>query len=258
MSRRRPVAALAALVALAGVAAGCAPEYALYPRLRQHKSGLGPIEIISVACFVPGGRGVDSLRSRELAQTMLRRGVQGLARKGYVAANDSGPAIPCFVDAQTRYLIGVPSGTGFFSPEAVNAGGSCIAGDTTLAEPQRADALRRLLGALRLPGDNAQLPDDSLRQAIVFHRATGFERVLVIETYVRTVPRGRQIAEGVVSGVLTLGHALMWEHPWTIVNVYLIDCSSGNVLWYDAGMLEAGGEPGALATLMATLVERLP
>ena len=48
MSLRRPAAALVALVAVAGVVASCAPEYALYPRLRQRKAGLGPIEVVSV------------------------------------------------------------------------------------------------------------------------------------------------------------------------------------------------------------------
>ena len=49
----------AALVALAGVVASCAPEYALYPGLKQRKPGLERIEVISVASFVPNGRGVD-------------------------------------------------------------------------------------------------------------------------------------------------------------------------------------------------------
>jgi hypothetical protein len=257
VSLRRP-AALAALVALAGVVASCSPEYALYPRLRQHKSGLGPIEVISVASFVPDGRGVDSLRSGQVASAMLRRSMEGLARKGYFAANDTGPAIPCFHDVQTRYPVGIPSGTGFYSPDVVDAGASCIAGDTSLADPQHAAALRRLLRALRLPGDNGQLPDDSLRQAIAYHRATGSDRVLVTETYVRTVGRGKQIAEGVVTGILTFGQAPRWESSGTIVNVYLIDCRSGDVLWYDASMLEAGGEPEVLAALMAAVFERFP
>ena len=118
--------------------------------------------------------------------------------------------------------------------------------------------MRRLLRALRLPGDNGQLPDNSLRQAIAFHRVTGAGRVLVAESYVRTVSRGKQIAEGVVTGILTFGLAPRWESPWTIVNVYLIDCPSGDVLWYDAGLLEAGGEPGPLAALMAGVFERFP
>ena len=84
---------LAALVALAGVVASCAPEYALYPRLRQRKTELGSIEVISVASFVPNGRGVDSLQSRQLAQAVLRQSMEGLARKGYVAANDTGATI---------------------------------------------------------------------------------------------------------------------------------------------------------------------
>ena len=249
---------LAALVALAGAVASCAPEYALYPRLRQRKTGLGSIEVISVASFVPDGRGVDSLRSRQLAQAMLRRSMEALARKGYAAVNDTGTAVPCFHDSQTRYLVGIPYGTGFYSPDFVNAGASCIASNASLADPQHAAALRRLLRTLRLPGDNGQLPDDSLRQAIAFHRATGSGRVLVTETYVRTVTRGKQIAQGIVSGILTLGHAAMWESSRTIVNVYLIDCPSGDVLWYDANLLEAGGEPGALAALMATIFERFP
>jgi hypothetical protein len=184
--------------------------------------------------------------------------MEALARKGYAAANDTGSAIPCFHDSQTRYLVGVPCGTGDYSPDFVNAGASCVAGNALLADPERAAALRRLLRALRLPRDNGQLPDDSLRQAIAFHRATGSGRVLVTETYVRTVSRGKQIAQGIVSGILTLGHAAMWESSRTIVNVYLIDCPSGDVLWYDANLLEAGGEPEALAALMATIFERFP
>ena len=78
------------------------------------------------------------------------------------------------------------------------------------------------------------------------------------ETYVRTVPLGKQIAEGVVSGVFTLGHIITWEHSQTIVNVYLIDGTSGNVLWYDASMMEAGGEPEAMARLMGSVFERFP
>ena len=248
----------AALVALAGAVASCSPEYALYPRLRQRKAALGSIEVISVASFVPNGRGVDLLGSRQLAQAVLRHSMEALARKGCAAANDTGSAIPCFHDAGARYLVGIPYGTGFYSPSAVNAGASCVAGDASLADPQHAAALRRLLRALRLPGDNGQIPDDSLRQAIAFHRVTGAGQVLVAESYVRTVSRGKQIAQGVVSGILTMGHALAWEKSLTIVNVYLIDCPSGDVLWYDADLLEAGGEPEALAALMARVFERLP
>jgi hypothetical protein len=257
MSLRRP-AALAALVALAGVVASCSPEYALYPRLKQHKPALGPVEVISVASFVPDGRDVDPLRSREVAQAVLRRSMEGLAHRGYATANDTGAAIPCFHDDQARYLVGTPYGAGGYFPDFVDAGASCIAGNAALADAQRAAALRRLLRALRLPGDNGQIPDDSLRQAIAFHQATGSGRVLVTETYVRTVSRGKQIAQGVATGILTLGHALAWEKSLTIVNVYLIDCPSGNVIWYDAGLLETGGESAALAALLAGVLERLP
>ena len=249
---------LAVVIALAGAVASCSPEYALYPRLRQRKAVLESIEVISVASFVPDGGGVDSQRSRQLAQAVLRHSMEGLARKGYVAANDTGSAIPCFHDYETRYLVGIPYGTGFYSPGAVDAGASCVAGNASLADPQHAAALRRLLRALRLPADNGQIPDDSLRQAIAFHRVTGAGRVLVVESYVRTVSRGKQIAQGVVYGILTMGHALAWEKSRTIVNVYLIDCRSGDVLWYDAGLREAGGEPEPLASLMAAVFEPFP
>jgi hypothetical protein len=253
MSLRR----LAVLVALAGAVASCSPEYALYPRLRQRKAALESIEVISVASFVPDGGGVDSQRSRQLAQAVLRHSMEGLARKGYVAANDTGSAIPCFHDAETRYPVGVPYADSY-TPNFVHAGSSCVAGNASLADPQRAAVLRRLLRALRLPADNGQIPDDSLRQAIAFHQVTGSDLVLVTETYVRTVSRGKQIAQGVVLGILTLGRSIGWEKSMTIVNVYLIDCRSGNVLWYDAGLREAGGEPEALAALMVAVFERFP
>lgn len=248
----------AALVVLAGAVASCAPEYALYPRLSQRKASLGPVEVISVASFVPDGRGVDSERSCEVARTMLHRAMEGLARKGYAVANDTGPAIPCFHDDQTRYFVGTPYGTDSYSPKFVNAGASCVTGDASLADPQHAAALRRLLRSLRLPGDNGQLPNDSLRQAIAFHQMTGSGQVLVTESYVRTVSRGKQIAQGVVSGIFTLGHAIAWERSRTVVNLYLIDCPSGDVLWYDAGLRDAGGEPEALAALMVAVFERFP
>jgi hypothetical protein len=256
MIHPRPAALLALLAAAA--LASCAPEYALYPRLQQLKGGLGPVEVISVASFSPAGRGVDSLRSRELALTIRREAVEGLARSGYAVANDSGAASLCRYDAGLRNRVGISSGTGSYSAGFVDASGACVAGSAPLAAPVHAAALGRLLQALRLPADNGMLPDDSLRQAIDFYWETGAKRVLVAETCVRTVSRGTQIAQGVVTGILTMGQRPVWQRSKTIVNIYLVDCPGGMVLWYDAGEREAGGEPGACEGLMAALLGRLP
>jgi hypothetical protein len=257
MSARRP-AAFAALLALAAALASCAPEYALYPRLQQLKGGLGPVEVISVASFSPGGRSVDPLRSRELATVMLRAAADGLARRGYVAANDSGTAISCRYDADMRYRVGMSASGGSYASKFADARGSCIAGSASLADPAHAAALARLLRTLRLPGDSGQVPDDSLAQAIDFYWESGARRVLVTETFVRTVSRGTQIVEGIVTGILTMGQRPFWEPSLTVVNVYLIDCPSGSVLWYDANHREASGDPAALEGLMSALLHRLP
>lgn len=254
----RGTATCAALLALSAALASCAPEYALYPRLEQLKGGLGPVEVVSVASFNPEGQGVDSLRSRELALAMLRGGANGLARRGYVAAIDSGAGVSCRHDTGVRYRIGMSLGAGTYAEKFVDARGSSIAGSGSLADPAHAAALARLLRTLRLPGDNGQIPDDSLAQAIDFHRETGAQRVLVLETFVRTVSRRRQVAQAVVTGILTLGQRPFWEHSLTVVNVYLVDCPNGNLLWYDAAYREAAGEPAALEGLAATLLGRLP
>jgi hypothetical protein len=237
-----------------------APEYALYPGLEQRKAALGTIEVVSVASFRPeSSRGMDPALSAATAGVVRRRAVAALQAKGYRALDDSAGA-GTFLDRETLYPVGMGSvgELSAYLPEFVQPGPSSISGDTALALPERAAALRLLLAALRLPQDSGMLPDDSLAQALAFHRATGVEHVLVVETFVRTVSRRRRVIEAVVTGVLTFGQWAWWERPLGLVNVYLIDCRSGTVLWYDGAMTDETLDPDGAGSMAAKMLARMP
>ena len=249
----------AAAAALALGSCG-APEYALYPGLEQRKEALGTIEVVSVASFLPESRGMDPALSAATAEAVRRRAVAALLARGYRALDDSA-ASGTYLDRETVYPVGMGGGgpeLSSYLPEFVRPGPSFVSGDTALARPDRAAALRRLLAALRLPQDSGMLPDDSLAQAIAFHRATGVERVLVVETFVRTVSLRRRVIEAVVTGVLTFGRVAWWEKPLGLVNAYLIDCRSGTVLWYDATMTDGTLDPDGAGSMAARMLGRMP
>jgi len=254
-ARVKLMAAAAAALALDSCGA---PEYALYPGLEQRKAALGTIEVVSVASFRPESRGMDPALSAATADAVRRRAVTALLAKGYRALDDSAAA-GTHMDRETLYPVGMGSEAEFSSclPEFVRPGPSSISGDTALARPERAAALRRLLAALRLPQDSGMLPDDSLAQALAFHRATGVEHVLVVETFVRTVSLRRRVTEAVVTVVLLLGHP-MWEKPLGLVNAYLIDCRSGTVFWYDAAMTDETLDPDGAGSMAARMLGRMP
>jgi len=256
-ARVRLMAAAAAALALDSCGA---PEYALYPGLEQRKAALGTIEVVSVASFRPkSSREMDPALSAATADAVRRRAVAALLAKGYRALDDSAAA-GTYLDRETVYPVGMAGGgpeLSSYLPEFAWPGPSSVSGDTALARGERAAALRRLLAVLRLPKDSGMLPDDSLAQALAFHRATGVDRALVVETFVRTVSTRRRVAEELITFVLLLGRPIS-EKPLGLMNAYLIDCRSGTVLWYDAAWTDEPLDPDRAGSMVAGMLGRMP
>jgi hypothetical protein len=147
---------------------------------------------------------------------------------------------------------------GEYTRRVLHVRSAYVAGDAELARIERAPALGEWIRHLRTPRSVGLVREDSLRLALRTGPAGGAGRILVVQTHAHTVRTSTRLAEGIVTGVLTMGWAPWWERSTTSIAIYLIDTETTEIIGYDERSEPIEGRPERVGALVAYMVSRIP
>ncbi len=239
----------------AGTIASCAGPYAETPPESPRPAHTADVRIVSLASYSLGDAH-DAVHSRALAESAVREATGALERRGYVVVGDVGGA--GFADPDLRYDMVLEPVPGEYASRVIRVRSAYVSGDAELTREERRVALGDWVRHLRTPRGVGLMREDSLRLAFRAGPAGGAGRILVVQTHAHAVRTSRRVAEGIVTGVLTLGMAPWWEPSTTSVAVYLVDTETAEVIGYDEWSDRVEGTPDRVGKLVADMVGRLP
>jgi hypothetical protein len=99
---------------------------------------------------------------------------------------------------------------------------------------------------------------DPIPDATALARAVQGDTVLAVVLAGRMISSAKSIAQGLVTGVLTLGFASTWQTSTVAVYGVLIDGHTGAVMWSGARGLQARASEPSIRTLVTQLLGTLP
>lgn len=249
--------ALAAAAVCAPLLTSCASRNALIPPPSPGASHSGDVRIVSLASYSLGGSPPDPARSRAIAESVVRHGTRGLEQRGYAVVGDASDAIAGYADPELRFDMVLEPAPGEYAQRVLAVRSPYVAGDAELARIERKRALGEWIRHLRTPHGVGLVDDDSLRLAFRAGPAGQAGHILVVETLAHAVRTSTRVAEGLATGIVTLGWAPWWERPVTSISIYLVDTATAEVVWYDEISGKVEGTPDRVGKLVAEMLNRM-
>lgn len=233
---------------------GCATSpLKYYPDFPKQKQGVAKVTMLEDIIVVEDIAGnIDSVNVDEnkvLGNTLLKIFNDELNQKGYLVEKTMLSSIGLTLNPNNQYqVVGAPS-TGnppFYIDEAI------------IQDPDMKQKLTTLFNSLGTYIKKEGEPSKVIPDAPSLRIGTESDALLVILAGGRKVSLGKQIGQGVLTTMLTLGTVATWQTSTTVMQLYIVDLKSGEVLWSDTDFQQYEPSEDHLRRQAKRIIERLP